>query len=307
MDARPATAPRFADKCSASPSWLGKSSSERSGQFMREQDSRSWPGRDASPDTVGLLRTQARPGVPGTQPHVMIADNEPGMRRSMSDYLRQNNIRVSVASGTQEISRLLASEQFSMVVLDLQIDQNDGLNVLRDLCAGAGLPIITMTGELGDEIDRVVSLELGADDCMSKPFSLRELLARIRIVLRRTRIDESQDTRPPGRDKAFPQFRFDGWTVNSRNRQLTDAENNPIALTKSEYALLLAFLNAPQRPLSREFLLQATRVHEDVFDRSIDVQVLRLRRKLDAMTDKTSVIRTERGVGYTFTPAVQTH
>jgi len=236
----------------------------------------------------------------------MVADNEPVTCRAVSDYLRQNNMRVSVASGPQDVARLVASERFSMVVLDLQIGQNNGLDLLRDLRAGADLPIIAITGQTDDEVDRVVSLELGADDCLTKPYSLRELLARIRGVLRRTGLDTNQDTRAPGRDKAFPRFRFGSWTLNSRTRQLTDAAGLPIALTKGEYALLVAFLNAPQRPLSREFLLQATRVHEDVFDRSIDVQILRLRRKLDAHPAKPSVIRTERGVGYTFTPAVET-
>lgn len=291
---------------SGSPSYFGEQSRHRAEPVMRTQALQAVPQGSVPAHIAGLLATAAAPSVPSPQPHVMVADNEPMTCRAVSDYLRQNNMRVSVASGTQDVARLMASERFNMVVLDLQIGQNDGLDLLRDLRAGPDLPIIAITGQMDDEIDRVVSLELGADDCLTKPYSLRELLARIRGVLRRTGVAAGHDTRAPGRDKAFPRFQFGSWTLNSRTRQLTDAEGTPVALTKGEYALLAAFLNAPQRPLSREFLLQATRVHEDVFDRSIDVQILRLRRKLDADPAEPSVIRTERGVGYTFTLAVDT-
>ena len=244
-------------------------------------------------------------GVPDRQANIMVADHDPGMRRTVSDYLGQNNMRVASASGAQDVSRLLAAQRFSMVILDLQLGQEDGLDLLRELRARFDLPVITLAGQQHDEVDRIVSLELGADDCLAKPFSLRELLARIRVVLRRVEAAGGESAREPGRDKASARLRFGRWTLDRRTRQFAVAGGGPIALTKSEYALLLAFLDAPQRPLSREHLLQATHVHEDIFDRSIDVQVLRLRRKLEAEPGTPEVIRTERGVGYAFTLPVE--
>jgi DNA-binding response OmpR family regulator len=161
--------------------------------------------------------------------------------------------------------------------------------------------VIIITGHRRDDIDRVVGLELGADDYLTKPFNLRELLARVRAILRRFDAGRSGPARDPERGR----FRFSGWQLDRRIRQLTDPAGTPVALTKGEYAMLLAFLEAPQRPLSREHLLQATRVHEDVFDRSIDVQILRLRRKLERDPSAPRVIQTERGVGYVFAVAVE--
>jgi two-component system, OmpR family, response regulator len=142
---------------------------------------------------------------------------------------------------------------------------------------------------------------LGADDYITKPFGLRELLARIRAVLRRREAGQAAVQR----DRERGRCRFGGWQLDRRIRHLTDSSGIPVALTKGEYALLIAFLDAPQRPLFREHLLQATRIHEDVFDRSIDVQVLRLRRKLETNPNAPRVILTERGVGYVFALPVE--
>jgi DNA-binding response OmpR family regulator len=180
------------------------------------------------------------------------------------------------------------------VVLDLRLGQEDGLDLLRDIRAQSDVPIIITTGQRRDEIDRVVGLELGADDYITKPFGLRELLARIRAVLRRREAGHANAQR----DMEKGRCRFGGWQLGRRNRLLTNSSGEPVALTKGEYALLIAFLDAPLRTLSREHLLQATRIHEDVFDRSIDVQVLRLRRKLETDPSTPSIIRTERGVGF---------
>ena len=163
------------------------------------------------------------------------------------------------------------------------------------------VPVIITTGHRLDEIDRIVGLELGADDYIVKPFSLRELLACLRAVLRRQEMERVARTRDPERGG----YRFEGWQLERRGRRLFDPNATPIALSKGEYALLLAFLEAPQRLLSREHLLQATRIHEDIFDRSIDVQVLRLRRKLEVDPSAPRVIQTERGIGYVFALPVE--
>jgi two-component system OmpR family response regulator len=205
-------------------------------------------------------------------------------------------MRVISAAGRQEMSRLLGGEEPSLVILDLQLGHDDGLDVLRGLRARSDLPVIIATGHCRDEIDRVVGLELGADDYLTKPFGLCELLARIRAVLRRRQAVQGGALRDGERRRC----RFGGWRLDRRLRRLANPEGTPVALTKGEYALLIAFIDAPRRALSREYLLQATRMHEDICDRSIDVQVLRLRRKLEADPSAPCVIRTERGFGYVF-------
>ena len=232
---------------------------------------------------------------------ILLVDDDPAMRQMIAAFLENHSMRVVGAGCRQEMSRQLTGDEPSLVILDLQLGHEDGLDLLRDLRAHSDLPVIIATGHRRDEIDRVVGLELGADDYLTKPFGLRELLARIRAVLRR------RQAGPTGlsRDGERGRYRFGGWQLDRRTRRLTDPKGRPVALTKGEYALLVAFLEAPERPLTREYLLQATRVHEDIFDRSIDVQVLRLRRKLEADPTSPRVIRTERGVGYVFALRVE--
>jgi DNA-binding response OmpR family regulator len=223
------------------------------------------------------------------------------MLRMVGDYLKENNIRAVSASGRREMMQHFAASEPDLVILDLGLGQEEGFDLLREIKSRSDVPVIIITGDRRDEIDRVVGLELGADDYVTKPFSLRELLARIRAVLRR-----QEPGRPaPQRDAERGRCKFGGWQIDRRTRRLTDPHGSPVALTKREYALLIAFLDAPQRPLSREHLLQATRVHEDVFDRSIDVQILRLRRKLERDPSAPQIIKTERGVGYVFTLPVE--
>ena len=197
--------------------------------------------------------------------------------------------------------RRLAGAEVNLVILDLRLGQEDGLDLLREVRSSSDVPVIIITGHRPDDIDRVVGLELGADDYVTKPFNLRELLARVRAVLRRLNSRRASPSREPQRGC----WRFSGWQLDRRTRRLTDPSGAPVALTKGEYALLVAFLEAPQRPLSREYLMQTTRAHEDVFDRSIDVQILRLRRKLERDPSTPRVIQTERGVGYVFAVPVE--
>jgi two-component system, OmpR family, response regulator len=231
---------------------------------------------------------------------VLLVEDDPALQRMILVYFAENNIRTLVASGRQEMGSQLGGE-VRLVILDLRLGEEDGLDLLREIRASSDVPVIIITGHRRDEIDRVVGLELGADDYLTKPFNLRELLARVRAVLRRFDAGRSAPAREPGRGRR----RFSGWQLDRRTRRLTDPDGAPVALTKGEYALLIAFLDAPQRPLSREHLLQATRVHEDVFDRSIDVQILRLRRKLERDPTAPRMIQTERGIGYVFAVPVE--
>jgi two-component system OmpR family response regulator len=232
---------------------------------------------------------------------VLVVEDDPALQRLILNYFGENNIRTLVANNRQEMVDQLGNTEVNLVILDLRLGSEDGLDLLREVRLNSDVPVIIITGHRRDDIDRVVGLELGADDYLTKPFNLRELLARVRAVLRR--FDVGRPT--PARDPERGRFRFSGWQLDRRVRQLTDPTGTPVPLTKGEYAMLLAFLEAPQRPLSREHLLQATRIHEDVFDRSIDVQILRLRRKLERDPSAPRVIRTERGVGYVFAVPVE--
>jgi len=236
-----------------------------------------------------------------SQPTCLVVEDDRTLRHLVMNYLEEHGIRTISASGREEVAGLLAREEPSLVILDLRLGQEDGLDLLREIRSHSDIPVIITTGHRRDEIDRVVGLELGADDYITKPFGLRELLARIRAVLRRREAGQAAVQRDPERGRC----RFGGWELDRRSRRLSDSSGIPVALTKGEYALLIAFLDAPQRPLSREHLLQATRIHEDVFDRSIDVQVLRLRRKLETDPNAPRVILTERGVGYVFALPVE--
>jgi two-component system, OmpR family, response regulator len=237
-----------------------------------------------------------------TPARILLVDDDPAMQRMVVSYLEEHNMRAVSVSGRQDMASQFAAAEPSLVILDLRLGEEDGLDLLREIRSRSDVPVIITTGHRRDEIDRIVGLELGADDYVTKPFSPRELLARVRAVLRRREAGRMAAPRDPERGR----FRFGGWELDRRNRRLTGPDGTPVALTKGEYALLIAFLDAPQRPLTREYLLQATRVHEDVFDRSVDVQVLRLRRKLETDPSAPRVIQTERGIGYVFALPVET-
>jgi DNA-binding response OmpR family regulator len=221
--------------------------------------------------------------------HIVVVDDDASLRYMVTKYLEDHNIPTKPASNRAELNRLLSGTIPSLIILDLRLGQDDGLNMLREIRSHSDVPVIITTGHRPDEIDRIVGLELGADDYIVKPVLRRQEMGRI------ARANE------PERGG----YRFGGWQLERRARRLLDPDGSPVSLSKGEYALLLAFLGAPQRPLSREHLLQATRVHEDIFDRSIDVQVLRLRRRLEVNPSAPRVIQTERGVGYIFALPVE--
>lgn len=230
---------------------------------------------------------------------VAIVDDDPGLGSMISEYLGGQGLKTVAVESGRDLLRLYEKKAPDLVILDLQLHDEDGLDVLRELRQKSDVPVIITTGHRKDEIDRVVGLELGADDYLTKPFGLRELLARIRAVLRRHAADYAR------RRTNGVSYHFGGWKLQPKLRQLFDPQGQQVPLTKSELSLLVAFLDAPRRTLSREQLLQATRVHEDIYDRSIDVQILRLRRKLEMDASAPGIIVTERGLGYTFTLPVE--
>jgi two-component system, OmpR family, response regulator len=234
--------------------------------------------------------------------HVLAVDDDPSVRQMIADYLGDNDIQVTALASGHTIADVMARHTIDLLILDLKLPGEDGMQIARNLRAGSDVPIIILTGRK-DEADRVMGLELGADDYLTKPFSPRELLARIRALLRRSRTHE---TVADGLAR-IRAYRFAGWELNVRLRRLTSPKGEAIPITNSEFNLLVAFLAAPQRVLSREQLLDSSRLHNDeVYDRSIDVQVGRLRKKVGVKGARTQLIRTERGAGYVWTAIVET-
>jgi DNA-binding response OmpR family regulator len=234
------------------------------------------------------------------QPHILVVDDDPQIRDLLQEYLAENGLRVSAALSSAQMSEVLAAEVIDLVILDLRLAGEDGMTIARALRDQSAIPIVMLTG-VRDEADRVMGLELGADDYLTKPFSPRELLARIRTVLRRTKSTAVAQAQR----REIRAYRFAEFELNLRTRRLRrDAHN--IDLTNGEFNLLAALLAAPERILTRDQLLEASRVYDnEVYDRSIDVQVLRLRRKIEADPAQPQFIVTERGVGYIFKSPVE--
>jgi two-component system OmpR family response regulator len=234
--------------------------------------------------------------------HILAVDDDPSVRQLIADYLADNDIQVTAVGSGKAIADVMARDTIDLLILDLKLPGEDGMQIARNLRAESDVPIIMLTGRK-DEADRVMGLELGADDYLTKPFSPRELLARIRALLRRSRAHETVADSLT-RIRAY---RFAGWELNVRLRRLKSPQGETIPTTNSEFNLLVAFLAAPQRVLSREQLLELSRLHDDeVYDRSVDVQVGRLRKKIEPKGAPTQLIRTERGAGYVFTALVET-
>jgi DNA-binding response OmpR family regulator len=234
--------------------------------------------------------------------HILAIDDDPAMRKLVADYLGGNDLRVTAVANGAEMAQVLAQHAIDLVVLDLRLAGEDGMELARKLREEGATPIIIVTGK-HDEADRVMGLELGADDYVMKPFSPRELLARIRAVLRR--YQTAREVLPARSDKRRA-YRFAGWELNLGSRRLTSAEGRRVDLTNGELNLLQALCAAPQRVLTREQLLDLSRLNgAEVYDRSIDVQILRLRRKIEPNPAQPQYIKTERGAGYVFSVSVQ--
>jgi two-component system OmpR family response regulator len=225
-------------------------------------------------------------------PHILVVDDDREIRTLLRDFLVKNGFEATAVADGQETRRALARERFDLVVLDLMLPRESGLTICRELRATSDLPVIMLTA-LGDEVDRVVGFEVGADDYLTKPFSPRELLGRIRAVLRRT----SQQLHQPATNAAG--FKFGEWYLDATARTLTHADGTVAALTGAEYALLALLLEHAPRLLTRKDVLEKTRGRDfDPFDRSIDVRVSRLRQVLRDDARSPRIIKTVYGEGY---------
>jgi len=239
-------------------------------------------------------------------PHLLVVDDDREIRELLSRFLRQHGFRVSVAADGREMRRALDDRGIDLVVLDLMLPGEDGLALCRRLRAESNLPVIMLTA-MGEEIDRIVGLEMGADDYIAKPFNPRELLARIKAVLRRC---ASLPARSGGADGAGGEGRgrmcFEGFTLDLDSRALLSPAGELVPLSGGEFELLAVLVTHPQRVLTRDQLLDLARGRDaQPFDRSIDVQVSRLRRKIEPDPRAPRLIRTVRNGGYLFAPKVE--
>jgi two-component system OmpR family response regulator len=233
--------------------------------------------------------------------HILVVDDEAEITELLRRYLTQQGFTVSTAGNGTEMRRLMSEASVDLVLLDLGLPGEDGLMLMRSLREASSVAVIVITGR-GEQVDRIVGLEVGADDYVTKPFDLRELVARIRSVLRRTRgasaIAEEGDD--------FDTARFAGWTLRFTARTLESPLGKSVALTTGEFELLAALLKSAGRVLTRDALLEATRNREaGPFDRTIDVQVGRLRRKIEKDPQRPELIKSVRGAGYVLAAKVE--
>jgi two-component system OmpR family response regulator len=240
-----------------------------------------------------MMRALAADAPPAQAQQILVVDDDAAMRQLVVAYLADHGYRTRVAGSGADMEQILAAETVDLVILDVMLPGEDGLSICRRL-ADRGGPAIVVLSAMGEEVDRVLGLELGADDYLAKPCSLRELLARVRAVLRR--VGAARDG-APGKAKLY---NFLGFVADAQRRQVRAPSGATILLTAGEFSLLNAFLDHPQRVMSREELREHERGPDaDVFERAIDVQISRLRRKLHACVEG-EIIRTLRGSGYMF-------
>jgi DNA-binding response OmpR family regulator len=231
--------------------------------------------------------------------HVLVVDDDMDLCNRLGEYLRKNSFRVTAVNTGKQMLELVAREAIDLLLMEVGLPGEDGLALAKTVRESSRVPVVVLS-ERVEEADRVMGLELGADDYVTKPFSQRELLARIRALLRRCRLEVGASV-PDSRDGKLRAYRFAGWELNIGLFRLTSPEGVRVMLSRGELNMLRAFLSAPQRLLTRSQLLDLTRLHSaEVYDRSIDLQILRLRRKIEADASQPRFIKTERGVGYYF-------
>jgi two-component system, OmpR family, response regulator len=232
---------------------------------------------------------------------VLIVEDDSAIRQMVTDYLSEQGFTVCEADSAAAMEKHLSAQTFDLVLLDLNLPDQDGLSIARRLREELEIPVIIITGRK-DDVDRIMGLELGADDYVPKPFNLRELLARIRAVLRRS----ASGPRMVRRGDPVRHYEFNSWELSTGTRRLKKPTGEVVELTNGEYSLLVAFLRSPRKVLTRDQLLELSRLHDDIYDRSIDVQILRIRRKIEMDPSNPEYIRTERGAGYFFNCDVET-
>jgi two-component system OmpR family response regulator len=235
-----------------------------------------------------------------SQPHVLIVDDDAEIAALVSRYLAGNNCRVSISGNGAQLRAALSGPPIDLILLDLGLPDEDGLSLLRHLQTNWRGPVIVLSGR-GESVERVVGLELGADDYVTKPFELRELLARIRSVLRRARPATAQEGSTPA-----GALLFDGMRLEPSQRRMIDREGREVALTSGEFELLQAMLERPNQVLTRDQLMNSMHGRDTgPFDRAIDVQVGRLRRKIEIDAAQPRLIQSVRGAGYIFAATVR--
>jgi two-component system OmpR family response regulator len=235
-----------------------------------------------------------------TTGHILVVDDDRDIRLLVGDYLKKHGYRVSLAADGRQMREVLAGSGIDLIVLDLMLPGEDGLSLCRDLRARSDLPVLMLTART-EPIDRVLGLEMGADDYLAKPFEPRELLARIRNILRRVRALPAV-----GAAEAAQGWRFAGWFLDARTRQLLSPEGVVVALSGAEYRLLEVFLTHPNRVLNRDQLMDLLRGRDaEPFDRSIDLRVSRLRQKLRDSARAPQLIKTLRNEGYVLAVVVE--
>jgi DNA-binding response OmpR family regulator len=239
-----------------------------------------------------------------TEQHIAVVDDEPDISRLLARYLGGNGYRVTELHSGQALMELMRTDPPELVLLDIGLADEDGLVIARRLREHWQTSIILVTGR-SDPVDKVVGLEIGADDYVTKPFDLRELLARVKAVLRRTLPDSPSVKSAGGSDRPPVGFTFLGWQLDCAARRLTAPDGVVVGLTAGEFELLRVFVTHPGRVLSRDFLLESTRGREATpFDRAVDVLVSRLRKKLEPNPGQPEILKSVRGAGYLFAPAV---
>jgi DNA-binding response OmpR family regulator len=236
--------------------------------------------------------------------HIVIVDDEAPAREMVGDYLKMHGFTVTLCDGGKSLRGAIETSVPDLVVLDLNMPEEDGLSIIRDLKSRINVPVIMLTAT-ASPIDRVVGLELGADDYIAKPCELRELMARIRSVLRRSAPARAAAPEAAGAKAAKDQLvRFGTKWLDLEAQALRDDEGNEHPLTASEFSLLKVFAANPKRVLSRERLLELANARDaEAFDRAVDLRIMRIRRKIEIDPTKPAVIRTIRGGGYLFSPA----
>ncbi len=234
---------------------------------------------------------------------ILVVDDDQAIRDILSRYLAKEGYEVQTAPDGQEMFQVLAAAEFDLIVLDLMMPGEDGLELTKEIRKTSAIPIIILTGK-GDEVDRIIGLEVGADDYMAKPFNPREVLARIKAVMRRVEAGKQAPRDEGEQNKGVATF--ESWRLDLAARELTSPDGEKVGLTAGEFNLLEALVTNAQRVISRDRLLDLTGgVDRDSFDRSVDVQIMRLRRKVEQDPHDPKIVKTVRGAGYMFSVDVE--